>query len=107
MSNSVHGMYSPYESYPNRNKYQEPQMLFFKDKRKARDAASYKDLSRPRTIQEIKKLQKFVSSYKTEEGKSLNQSIKKLARKDESFNEFLKNFKAKNEQGWANIIDLT
>ena len=48
-----------------------------------------------------------MSSYKTEEGKSLNQSIKKLARKDESFNEFLKNFKAKNEQGWANIIDLT
>lgn len=30
-----------------------------------------------------------------------------MAKKDESFNEFLKNFKAKNEQGWANIIDLT
>ena len=30
-----------------------------------------------------------------------------MAAKDESFNEFLRNFKAKNEQGWANIIDLT
>jgi len=37
----------------------------------------------------------------------LNQSVRKMAQKDESFNEFLKNFKAKNEQGWANIIDLT
>lgn len=30
-----------------------------------------------------------------------------MAKRDESFNEFLKNFKAKNEQGWASIIDLT
>jgi len=30
-----------------------------------------------------------------------------MAKRDEGFNEFLKNFKAKNEQGWANIIDLT
>jgi ribosomal protein S5 len=30
-----------------------------------------------------------------------------MAKRDESFNEFLKNFKAKNEQGWANIIDLS
>ena len=30
-----------------------------------------------------------------------------MARRDESFNDFLKNFKAKNEQNWANIIDLT
>ncbi len=30
-----------------------------------------------------------------------------MAKRDESFNEFLKNFKTKNEQGWANIIDLT
>lgn len=37
----------------------------------------------------------------------MNQSIKKLAQKDESFNEFLRNFKAKNEQGWASIVDLT
>lgn len=30
-----------------------------------------------------------------------------MAKRDETFNEFLKNFKAKNEQNWANIIDLT
>jgi len=30
-----------------------------------------------------------------------------MAKRDEGFNEFLKKFKAKNEQGWANIIDLT
>ena len=30
-----------------------------------------------------------------------------MAKKDESFNEFLKNFKSRNEQGWANIVDLT
>mmetsp|Transcript_42094 Transcript_42094/g.64543 ORF Transcript_42094/g.64543 Transcript_42094/m.64543 type:complete len:323 (-) Transcript_42094:29-997(-) len=55
----------------------------------------------------MKKLQNFVKTYKSEEGKSLNNSIRKMAGKDESFNEFFKNFKAKNEQGWANIIDLT
>lgn len=48
-----------------------------------------------------------MKTYKTEEGKSLNQSIRKMAHKDESFNEFLKNFKAKNEQGWGSIVDLT
>ena len=30
-----------------------------------------------------------------------------MAQRDESFNEFLRNFKAKNEQKWANIIDAT
>ena len=30
-----------------------------------------------------------------------------MAHRDESFNEFLRNFKAKNEQKWANIIDAT
>lgn len=100
-------MYNPYENDPNKNRYQQPQMLFFKDKVKGKQGHRNTDLTRPRTIQEIKKLQKFVSSYKTEEGKSLNSSIKKLAHRDEAFNEFLKNFKAKNEQGWANIIDLT
>lgn len=30
-----------------------------------------------------------------------------MARRDPSFNEFLKNFKAKNEQNWASIIDMT
>lgn len=48
-----------------------------------------------------------MKTQKTEEGKSLNQSIRKMAQRDESFNEFFKNFKAKNEQGWANIVDLT
>jgi ribosomal protein S5 len=37
----------------------------------------------------------------------LNQAIKKMSHKDESFNEFFKNFKAKNEQGFANVIDMT
>ena len=36
-----------------------------------------------------------------------SRSIKSMAKRDESFNDFLKNFKAKNEQGWANIIDLS
>jgi len=80
-------------------------MLFFQDKKSKRGKQS--DFTRPRTIQEIKKLQNFVRSYKTDEGKSLNQSVRKMAQKDESFNEFLRNFKAKNEQGWANIVDLT
>jgi ribosomal protein S5 len=48
-----------------------------------------------------------VKQYKSTPGKSLNESIKSMAKRDESFNEFLKNFKTKNEQGWANIIDLT
>jgi hypothetical protein len=30
-----------------------------------------------------------------------------MAKKDPSFNEFLKSFKAKNEQNWASIVDLT
>mmetsp|Transcript_29230 Transcript_29230/g.36306 ORF Transcript_29230/g.36306 Transcript_29230/m.36306 type:complete len:207 (+) Transcript_29230:343-963(+) len=30
-----------------------------------------------------------------------------MAQRDESFNEFLRNFKAKNENKWANIIDAT
>lgn len=30
-----------------------------------------------------------------------------MAKRDESFNEFLRNFKAKNERNWANIIDMT
>jgi hypothetical protein len=78
-------------------------MLFFADPKPERK----KTIVRPRTIQEIKKLQGFVQQYKNEPGKSLNESIKSMAKRDESFNEFLKNFKAKNEQGWANIIDLT
>ena len=30
-----------------------------------------------------------------------------MAKRDPSFNEFLKNFKAKNEQNWSQIIDMT
>jgi hypothetical protein len=30
-----------------------------------------------------------------------------MAKRDPSFNEFLKNFKAKNEQNWASIVDMT
>lgn len=87
----------------NKNKYQESQMLFFADPAPEKK----KTIVRPRTIGEIKKLQSFVKEYKSQPGKSLNESIKSMAKRDEGFNEFLKNFKAKNEQGWANIIDLT
>jgi hypothetical protein len=78
-------------------------MLFFADSAPEKK----KTIVRPRTIREIKTLQNFVKQYKSEPGKSLNESIKSMAKRDESFNEFLKNFKAKNEQGWANIIDLS
>jgi hypothetical protein len=88
---------------PTKNKYQESQMLFFADSAPEKK----KTIVRPRTIREIKTLQNFVKTYKSEPGKSLNESIKSMAKRDESFNEFLKNFKAKNEQGWANIIDLS
>ena len=37
----------------------------------------------------------------------MNASIRSMAQRDESFNEFLRNFKAKNEQKWANIIDAS
>jgi hypothetical protein len=55
----------------------------------------------------MKKLQQFVKTQKTQPDKSLNFAMHNYAKRDESFNEFLKNFKAKNEQNWANIIDLT
>lgn len=79
---------------PTKNKYQHGQMLFFADgKQKDKKV----NINKPRTITEIKKLQNFVKTQKTEQGKSLNESIQKMARRDESFNDFLKNFKAKNE----------
>lgn len=88
----------------NTNKYHEKQMLFFADRKHSgrKEAAS-----RPKTIAEIKKLQNFVKSEKTAPGRSLNASIRSMAQRDESFNEFLRNFKAKNEQKWANIVDAT
>ena len=82
----------------------EKQMLFFADRKKQ---ARKENASRPKTIAEIKKLQKFVKSQQTTKGKSLNASSRSMAKRDESFNEFLRNFKAKNEQGWANIVDAT
>ena len=86
------------------DKNKESQMLFFADrKNKGRKETA----SRPKTIAEIKKLQKFVKSQQNTPGKSLNASIRSMAQRDESFNEFLRNFKAKNEQNWANIIDAT
>lgn len=48
-----------------------------------------------------------MKTQQTQPGKSLNASIRSMAHRDESFNEFLRNFKAKNEQKWANIIDAT
>lgn len=78
----------------NKNRYQEAQMLFFSNKKKPGDKVV---ASRPKTISEIKKLQSFVQTQKQEPGKSLNESIKSMAKRDPSFNEFLKNFKAKNE----------
>ena len=54
---------------PNKNKYQESKMLFFADA----DPQKMKTIVRPRTIQEIKKLQNFVQQYKTTPGKSLNE----------------------------------
>ena len=65
-------------------------MLFFANPQPEKK----KTIVRPRTIQEIKKLQSFVKQYKSEPGKSLNESIKSMAKRDEGFNEFLKNFKA-------------
>ena len=88
----------------NGNKHSENQMLFFADRR---NTGRKEVASRPKTINEIKKLQKFVKSQAKSPGKSLNASIRSMAQRDESFNEFLRNFKAKNEQKWANIVDAT
>ena len=79
-------------------------MLFFSHKNKPdRKAAA----TRPKTIQDIKKLKKFVAEKKESRTDSLHASIRSMAKRDESFNEFLRVFKAKNEQKWANIIDMT
>lgn len=79
-------------------------MLFFGNKKNINSKIG---ASRPKTIQEIKKLQSFVKTQTQEPGKNLNASIKSMAKRDPSFNEFLKNFKAKNEQNWASIVDMT
>jgi hypothetical protein len=80
-------------------------MLFFNQPNTPKTAIER--ASRPKTIAEIKKLQNFVRAQKQEPGKSLNASIKSMAQRDPAFNEFLRNFKAKNEQNWASIIDMT
>lgn len=54
-------------------------MLFFGKKN---DPARKNLAARPKTISEIKKIQGFVKSQKTEPGKSLNESIKSLAKRD-------------------------
>lgn len=89
---------------PNASKVQEARMLFFG--KKSNESGKI-DASRPKTIQEIKKLQNFVKTKKEQPGQSLNASIKSMAKRDPSFNEFLRNFKAKNEQQWASVIDMT
>jgi hypothetical protein len=89
----------------NANKYQESRMLFFGNKNL--DSKVAQRAARPKTIGEIKKLQNFVRAEKTEPGKSLNASVKGLAQRNPEFNEFLRNFRAKNEQNWASIVDMT
>lgn len=91
-------------SDPNASKYQESRMLFFGKKE---DEKRKVDATRPKTIGEIKKLQNFVKTKQTTPGQSLNESIKGMARRDPSFNEFLRNFRAKNEHKWASIVDMT
>lgn len=91
-------------SNPNANKFQESRMLFFGNKN---DPKAKIQAARPKTIQEIKKLKSFVEHQKQDPGKSLNASIKGLAKRDPSFNEFLRNFKTKNEHNWASIVDMT
>ena len=46
-------------------------MLFFADPQNTKKFQTVK----PKTIQDIKRLQSFVKTYKTEPGKSLNQYI--------------------------------
>ncbi|CAI2371427.1 unnamed protein product [Moneuplotes crassus] len=78
-------------------------MLYFKNE----NQDIYSQYKRPKTIQEMKKLQSFVKKKVSEPGESLTSSILTQAKRDESFNDFLKEFKAKHEKDWANIIDLT
>jgi hypothetical protein len=75
-------------------------MLFFENAKK-------KLPNRPKTVAEMKRLQNFVKAQVSTPGESLTNSIQKQAHRDETFNEFIKKFKSKNEKEWANIIDLT
>jgi len=78
-------------------------MLFFKNK--GQDLASLN--KRPKTINEMNKLKSFIHKKVTVPGLSLEASIKNQAARDESFNDFLKEYKQKHEKDWKNIIDLT
>ena len=61
-------------------------MLFFADQNRDHGPMT----KRPKTIQEMKKLQQFVKNKVTQPGESLVASIQKQAKRDESFNDFLK-----------------
>jgi len=99
------GMPSPMINDYTKNKFQESRTLFFADAKRPQQKTI---ASRPKTITEIKKLQSFVKSKQdASSGQDLTHSIKSMAKRDESFNEFLRNFRAKNEQNWSSIIDMT
>jgi hypothetical protein len=53
---------------PKQNKYQESQMLFFASPLPEKK----KEITKPRTVREIKKLQSFVKQYRSDPEKSLN-----------------------------------
>ena len=79
-------------------------MMFFADPRSKNTKTR---VNKPKTIAQIKNLQKFVMEKRTQPGESLVESIKKQSRRDESFNDFFKNFKASEEANWSNIVDLS
>lgn len=62
--------------------------LFFADNKKDLGPMT----KRPKTIQEMRNLQKFVKDKVTKPGESLVSSIQKQAKRDESFNDFLKEY---------------
>lgn len=53
----------------------------------------------------LKKLQSLVKDHVYNPGLSLSESVKKLAKTDEEFNQFLKNFKKTDEPEWSSILD--
>ena len=63
-------------------------MLYFADKKIDVGVRN----RRPKTIQEMKKLQSFIQKKVSQPGESLTASIQKQAQRDESFNDFLKEY---------------
>jgi ribosomal protein S5 len=53
----------------------------------------------------LKKLQKLVEDHTHIPGLSLSESVKKLAKTDKEFNDFLKTFKSEKEPEWSSLID--